>query len=370
MDTLENLINVELKELVQKFEIDVKYKHVSDFITRDEDSADFIRSVLDDETFKHPDETSPMHEVAKTRSRHSALIFLIGLVLKRFNGLYDSFAETTKFGGKNINLKLWMMTSLAHDKGYYSEKLKKSIPAHKQKFAHSLLTDTYSKEFGVLDNYSSELQNVLAYTYEDIKTYDIASSDWRKNKDGTEKVDHGILGGCIVFNDYLNKLQNNKVKYMEKELFSIKTCALTIAQHNMFKSSSLEEDQKYPNKPPILQYTSDYRISTATPLLLFLALIDTFECVKRFSKEENSTSIQTLTILKKIKISVEKDSIFIDYSDLLNYIKQRNEDTLTKKKDDYLNSIKTLNNWTVLYANPNDTKTAYRITINKLSNIS
>ena len=125
MQSLENLINRELENLPKQF--DNKFYKISEFITDDTKSAEFIRNILKDDTFIHPDEKSPMYEVAKSRSRHSALTFLIGLVFKEFGGLYDSFKATTQFGNEHISLKLWMMTALSHDKGYYSERLKKNV---------------------------------------------------------------------------------------------------------------------------------------------------------------------------------------------------------------------------------------------------
>ena len=348
MQTLEYLINLELEELVLKFNLNKKFERVSDFITDDTQSAEFIRTILDDETFIHPDETSPIYEISKARSRHSTLTFLIGLVFKKFQGLYDAFGSTTRFGGENINLKLWMMTALSHDKGYYSERLKKSIPAHKQFFSHRLLVNEYRDDFEILSRYLDNVKNVLAYDYDEIKTYDIASVNWRQNDDGDEKVDHGILGGHIVFNNYLNKLLKTRYTVVEKELYSIKTCALTIVQHNMFKSATLEEDKKYPNKPERLRYGGDGKITSETPLLLFLSLIDTFECVKKFSKKDNDRSINTLTILQKIRICVDEDFISIDYSDLFNYIEGRKQKDLIVQKNSYITSIIGLETWTVL----------------------
>lgn len=362
METLEHLINLELAKLPLKF--GNKFNSVSEFITDDNKSAEFIRNILKDDSFIHPDEKSPLHEVAKSRSRHSALTFLIGLVFKEFGGLYDSFEKTTKFGNEHISLKLWMMTALSHDKGYYSERLKSGIPAHKQRFTHKLLTDSYFYDnWQELEKYPKEIQNVLAYQYDDIITYDIASVGWRQDNKNDERVDHGILGGCIVFNDYINKLQKTTATSIEKELYSIKTCALTIAQHNMFKSANADDDKKYPNKPPILQSSSDFRISKNTPLLLFLSLIDTFECVKKFSKEENDAYVETLTVLKKIKLHVDTYSITVDYSELFDHIKNKKDNSLNQSKENYFDSIMTLNNWTVLQTASVLNTDTYRITI-------
>ena len=364
MQTLEYLIDLELLKLIQTFKLEEKFKHVSNFITDDNKSAEFIRSILDDDPFIHPDEQSPIYDVAKARSRHSALTFLIGLVFKKFGGLYDSFERTTIGGGKNINLKLWMMTALSHDKGYYSERLKKDVPAHLQKFTHTLLTDEYMDDFRTLRWYSNDIQNVLAYTYADIDIYDMAALDFHTSRGDPERVDHGILGGCIVFDDYLNKLKKTQFTVIEKELYIIKTCALTIAQHNMFKSSTPEHDKNFPNKPSILQCSSEFRISKKTPLLLFLSLIDTFECIKKFSKEENDAHVETLTVLKKIKLHVDDYAITVDYSELFDHIKRKKNNNLNQSQQSYLNSIITLSDWTILKTTPISKTETYKITIN------
>ena len=60
---------------------------------------------------------------------------------------------------------------------------------------------------------------------------------------------------------------------------------MTIAQHNMYKSSDESEDKFYPAK---LQNKSDFIIDMKFPLLLFWALDDTVECVKKIREDKKS----------------------------------------------------------------------------------
>ena len=116
----------------------------------------------------------------------------------------------------------------------------------------------------------------------------------------------------------------------------------------MFKSDTIEQDKKFPNKPRVLQSSSNFRISNHTPLLLFLSLIDTFECVKKFGKENNNKNVKALTILINIYISVYKNTIVIDYSKLFNYIHDKNNGSLEQSIKSYCESLMGLETWTVM----------------------
>lgn len=338
-----------------------KYTSVSDFIYDDESSASFIREMLKDEDFRMPEEASDIYDFAKTRARHSAITFLMGLVFKRFAGSFFECEKTTEntrhTGDKRYGelLRSWLITSLYHDKAYYSEHLKNGKIDYRKTFKYFLLTDEYADDrLECVANFSNQYPNILAHTYDHILSYDSYARNYHASKiDGTEKVDHGILGGIMVFNDLVRKsLRTTK---FDGELPMIKACCLTIAQHNIFKSGSAAGDKLYPSDLSYLHHDSDFRIGKGTPLLLFLCLVDTLECVKRFSKGENEkTSLQTKTVLSSIFVTVTEEEIRIDYSQLHKKIDEKGNSDFYNNYKRYLNGVCSLNEWTSFEAVAND----------------
>lgn len=338
-----------------------QYASVSDFIYDDESSASFIREMLKDEDFRTPEEASDIYDFAKTRARHSAITFLMGLVFKRFSGgffVHEKTAENTRHADSKRYgelLKSWLITSLYHDKAYYSEHLKNGKINYRKTFKYFLLTDEYTDDrLESVVNFSNRYPNVLAHTYDHILSYDsYARSYHANNNDGAEKVDHGILGGIMVFNDLVRKsLRTTK---FDGELPMIKACCLTIAQHNIFKSGSIESDKFYPSDLSYLYHNSNFRIGKNTPLLLFLCLVDTLECIKRFSKGENEkTSLQTKTVLSSILVTVAEDEIRIDYSRLHKKIAEKNNADFHRTYERYLKGVLSLNEWTCIDAVSNN----------------
>lgn len=94
-------------------------------------------------------------------------------------------------------------------------------------------------------------------------------------------LNHGIYGGAYLFNRLMKK-----PLHMRKEQLYIKAVCMCIAQHNIFKSTSDEIDQKLDEYLSLekLKHNSDFKINEEYPLLLFLSLVDTIECVKNLVK--------------------------------------------------------------------------------------
>ena len=62
---------------------------------------------------------------------------------------------------------------------------------------------------------------------------------------------------------------------------------------------------------------SDFVIESSHTLLLLLSLVDTIECVKKYSKQENGDKyLQSITVLKNIMVDVSADELVVDYSKL------------------------------------------------------
>lgn len=231
-----------LKELMDEalieFNIGKDVTSIDKFIKDDEKSAEFIRLVLHDPDYSLPDPQSDLYKFAKGRARHSVITFLTGLVFKEFGDLFSSLDQillhgNTENAAEDISSKLWLITSLYHDRAYHSEYLKKGHLDYGKNFKYNLLTDEYSEEaLSILNFFSKKYDGVLAHTYDQILQYDIYAREYhlersRQDKTEIEMLDHGILGGMMVFNDLVRK-------YLKKPLYNIelliiKTCCLTIA---------------------------------------------------------------------------------------------------------------------------------------------
>ena len=354
MESLESLMNKELKKLGSQ------YNEVKEFITNDEESAKFIRNILKDQSFATDNEKDSITNIAQVRARHSAVTFLMGLVFWQFG-----WFENDNKQSKNIiyNKNSWHIIALYHDIGYFSKLLKRNDIDFNSYFKYNLYTDDYSGELSVLNNFSTDYKDALAYKYEEIFAYDRYAKKFHKenDKDG-EYVDHGILGGAITFNKLVSKLKN---KNNAEKIILYKYCALTIAQHNFYKSDSEKRDIEYPKTlHDKLSYGSAFRISQETPFLLFLCLVDTIEAVKRFSKSENRNKyLETLTVLRSIDIELNENELILDFT----VLKDKCEDeTLKKAFEKYFQTISKLDTWTKFHAEVRRNEYILKITYRKL----
>lgn len=356
MKSLKELMEVELRNLENTH----GFNRLEDFITKDDVSAQFITSLTDGFRFENPnDEKNELFSIAQTRARHSAVSFLMGLVFKKFGNIMKLIAEAFPFEsikGEDNSDSLWMLTSLNHDRAYTSIRLKNDELRYEEVFSYLLLEENYNEEFlKTLDGFHERFLAALAYTYSEIREYDKYARDYHREQTkgrDEERIDHGILGGFILF-DELVRRQKSKSKPNSLQLLQAKTCALTIAQHNIFKSCGSQQDKKYPlTLLKKLGHDSAFVIDESTPLLLLLSLVDTIECVKLFSKGTNEKEyLQTITVLESIKINVTVDRVDIDLSQL----KERAEEkALSEKYERYLQNLKNFDKWTVFKCQGNN----------------
>lgn len=353
--SLAELINEELTRM----NLPAEFNRLENFITDGKKSAEFIRFLLEDESYRLPDEQDSLYDTAELRARHSAVTFLMGLVFRRFGGLFEAFPIEENWDEKTA-VRIWLITSLYHDKAYSSEYIKRPELEYREKFLPYLLTDDYEGGYSELNGFSIRYPKYLAYTYEEILNYDRYARRYHQEKQSDEKLDHGILGGIMVFSDLAKKAIRRKTV---DELPVIKACSLTVAQHNIYKSDEKNRDKLYREYfLERLVSTSDFRITPEQPLLLFLSLIDTVECVKRFSKHENFENyLQTTTVLKSIKLDVQPDRIEIDFSSLRGEIAGKKKDkglnaemSLSENFEGYLGNLKNLEKWTAFRAEENE----------------
>ena len=77
-----------LIDLINEAYIEIKgelpYSSVEDFIKNDTKSLEFICSILHDDIFEQINKQDDLYILSKTRARHSAVTFLIGLTLFKY----------------------------------------------------------------------------------------------------------------------------------------------------------------------------------------------------------------------------------------------------------------------------------------------
>lgn len=327
-----------------------------DFLKDDSKSSEYIKKILRDQNYTFPQKGDLIYDIAKGRARHSAVTYLLGLILKKIYIFDESFipkgtiiADDKTYAN---NIYMWLRTALYHDIGMTSELIMKRNLDLEKDFKHYLYTEEYS-DLIILNNYIANTDSVLAYTYSEILDYGEYIVNERhpltNEKDEIKYksrgiIDHGVLGGAILFDKYADKLSDTELKLL-------KVISLTISQHNMYKAEP-EDDygyEKYGLRH--LLSTSSFRITSKTPLLLFLSLVDTIECVKTFSKGNNpETYLETITVLKSIFISIDKNTIRIDYSQLKRLVHKKGE-KLKKTYSHYIQNVMGLEKWTSFKVN-------------------
>lgn len=250
-----------------------------------------------------------------------------------------------------------------HDLGYYTSYVIKDIPLSDVKVKYNLFDDSLYFGFDQLSEFSKKYPKVLKNNYERIKSYYEYSRKYHRNKKNhLEKCDHGIIGGYILYDRALSMLKPYEIdvskdidmslsdmnhKLTQRDILFYKAASLTICQHNIYKSQRSEDDELYGNELKYLWTTGNYSIDRKHPLLLMLSLVDTVECVKNFSKSSDSSkSLQTLTVLENIELSVDRNNIFINYKKLDDFITKRKSDELKTIFEGCKQNIKSLSDWT------------------------
>ncbi len=338
-----------VEEAFIKANLPTRFKNVCEIIASDDNSAEFIREVLQDKEYRSADQSSPTYEFSKSRAQHSVLTFFVGLIFMEFGDFRQKIGDAVFNSGKSENvIRLWMLTALYHDWGYYSEDVKKEDLDFRKIIKYNLLTDDYGdvEWLHPLKNFSIAHPHILAYTYDEIMAYDQYSRLYHKCSDDTERVDHGILGGIKIFDRLVREISKDATSIREERLLFAKIACLTIAQHNIFKSNSKNSDLKYGDALRKLHSNSEFRISMDTPLLLLLSLVDTFECIKRFGQAQNERNyLKKKTILESIEVSVSSTRIKINYSLLEKRIQDKDQE-LKDCFSKYFTRLFEIDSWT------------------------
>jgi len=153
------------------------------------------------------------------------------------------------------------------------------------------------------------------------------------------KIDHGIFGGLIFYNDRKKQYEEQKKKhnggsepFIEDGVWWSKKIveevhgyvAWTIIAHNMWYI--FDKDEGFDSKKEIyIKYGLDKLISPVEPeikldkhpLLFLLCIVDTIDPVKFFLKcKDKDNPVTIKDILEKISISVDENNIKIDLGEL------------------------------------------------------
>ena len=349
--SIEELINSELGKL----SIADKYKELKKFISDDKECADLVNSLVEEIAISIPDNYKDSNWIAQKRAQHTIINYFLGTVFLTFaeQFLFKSQSASCYVDRQEL-LEDWLFTALYHDIGYFSNYLTKSDTDLDKISKYKLFTDDYDADLVCLQNYSKRFPTTLAYTYEEIIAYEEYSCNWREERESKERIDHGILGGVLAFDKLIRRARrkNNDLNHNDhiNQIRRAKKVCLTIAQHNIFKSSSEDKDAELPDiLKPKLSSVSPFRISEKTPLLLLLSLVDTIENVKKFSKSEDDKNyLQVLTVLKSTKVKITDTKIELDLSALkLEWGKKDFKNESTKKVfDKYVENVKSLQTWT------------------------
>lgn len=348
------------------------YQTVDEFITDGEKSQDFIDDLMRKNTTRYfPSKAQPVlstsslskvYRYSQEYARHIAISFLFGMVLSEFCGFYASLPTVLNRENENAQMKdvlaqrIWLITSLSHDNGYALKALSDKKLDIVGKYPRFLLTDTYNDpQMTSIQNFAEDDPRAFAHKYEHICAYNGYIRKYKNWDPPHEKNDHGILGGVDMFNHLTRNIDKLNARDRAQELALIKACCLTVAQHNIFKSGDHESDRHYSEFGlDYLHSTNDFRITQDTPPLLFLCLVDTIECMKRFSQGATKGSyLQATTILEKIYLYVDKEKIILDFSRLKEHIDEKDKKVTDKAKkldsiyQKHLNALKSFHTWTV-----------------------
>lgn len=314
--------------------------------------------------------------VSSNRTAHSVATYTQGLIFENFNDFKNQFqnalegeASSIVDPDESLNQELWLLTSLNHDRGYLNiNALKNPNYSRRGMAKKDLFCDSDDFPFSTI------YTRVLAYNYDELLGYEKYAVEYHSKNNDDEKYDHGFLGAALTYNELMKGKSND----LDRRSHVIaKTVALTIAQHNIFKSSSVSSDLEY-RKYKLERLCSDslYKIGMNTPLLMFLDLVDTLEFIKRFGeKRKNSTDkyspfITINKLLSLVQIEVTKEKIVLDLSKLYEYIIEKRIDadktvpfSLMNRYESYVNGIMGLPKWTWFNSKKEKDKEIYIITM-------
>lgn len=239
----------------------LEYSSLGEIIADEKKCASILRRVLNDESFEIPN--GKHYEIVQGRAEHSMINYVLGLVFREFADLFeciDVVVEKNIMRNKKAADEAWFSVALNHDVGYFRKHILDENLDYEKVHKYYLFKDdyveAYERKYDCLNGMSSQVPALYAFTYSEILEYDVKDRERRRNSSGYEKINHGIYGGADFFDRMLRKFDKEDI--IENEAVKmVKAVAITIAQHNLYKSNSTENNHFYPSK---LWYESDFVI--------------------------------------------------------------------------------------------------------------
>lgn len=306
------------------------------------------------------------NKIQKTRFNHIVITYYLGKVVANYYGLFDKIKKKlnlTDYNSYTYN-QVWLLTSLFHDFGYFeNEKIKDRIINVEELKEYEIFND-----FIINDKVQKlDISNVSLYTKEELFSYYKYKKKYLHDVlNHNEIMDHGILGGALLFSQYVEQIRKNVKKdemsyfdgnmvkkrnygYSKNILKQFKIICWAIMCHNVFKSNSVETDSYFQNFPRRLS-TSNFKIDYEQyPLDFLLGIVDTLEYTKKLCIKDNNDDFfskgihSPLSISKSIDIEINENSILIDYSRICNDYKV--ESFEGKNLNNYISNIYSLRDW-------------------------
>lgn len=399
---IENSANEIVKlEVNRKTYEKLKKQKLKKLLNDDDACVGVIESAM--ETYIKELEGNPNYEVPnKNRASHSIVTWLMGIGINEKMHIYErdyAFSDA-----------IWTNTAMLHDYGYLrSETSNSELDIKEITVPYNLLKENYTEEFlQKINNIRILKSNLFSYSNKEIYNYFELSKELHINNNNinNEKCDHGIVGGCLLFNQYCKKTKKEIETGLGDSLVLTeiqKISCFNIASHNIFKSSSVEEDElrkKY-KLPRLLKDKKKKTVTKYNGLLMLMSLVDTIECSKRYPRVEanKGMGLYQSKILKSIDIGFDEEKketkkkaiynkkLLLDFTKLYKYIQTKPNDkfvdyygetksireAMTETLRYHVSKIEEISDWTEFTTEKdinNDYKVTivYRLEVNKESN--
>lgn len=224
---------------------------------------------------------------------HICSVFLLGLIFYYNTTLKYRIKPGSNDPGYQTFPFIWFLTALFHDNAYQMEDQKQLVDIQ----TLDQLLDHFGITYNLFCKKSMRCRSLI----------DVREKYFYFRKDRYGVVDHGLLGGILLY-DRLIKIRRAKHSVTENELFwgkklenQYKLAADAISIHNIWL-----QDQDTIKQYNLTEFIDFQKIKLAEfPLFYLLAIVDTLEPLKEFSKE----GISDVEVLKSINLSFKPKSI-------------------------------------------------------------
>ena len=231
---------------------------ISGVVNNREQCTRYISRILEDHGNKVAIPFQDTLEQYDFRVKHVLFSFGLGIVLAPFCHLEDRIQAACRREAPPSFLYVWLTVCLYHDFGYFiAPACRSAASLEALDLAHPIFDAGYCES-----RYSRRLYE--AYYREKYA---------RHGPDSEEVGDHGILGGCVLF-DRLWEAGDPHRRPLYQDI------CWRIMEHNIWK-----REQSLPPEDPFSEIDADrFRpIGLSEPLLYLLSLVDTLEMIRAYA---------------------------------------------------------------------------------------